>query len=91
MESCKHFDCCREKGFDGCWECGEFPCGGMHDKVRVRAFVEFIKLNGEERILDCLEQNEKDGIVYHYPGQYEGDYDKCKTVAEVIRILEGEK
>jgi hypothetical protein len=42
MESCKHFDCCREKGFSGCWECNEFPCGGMHDKVRVRAFVEFI-------------------------------------------------
>jgi len=91
VEWCKHFDCCRGKGLKGCWECDEFPCGGMHDKVRVKAFVEFIKLNGEEKMMDCLDRNEKDGIVYHYPGKYEGDYDKCKTVDEVIEMLEGAK
>ena len=90
-EWCKHFDCCREKGLEGCWECDEFPCGGMHDKIRVRAFAEFIKLNGEEKMMDCLDRNEKDGIVYHYPGKYEGDYDKCNTVDEVIKMLEGAK
>ena len=90
MESCRHFDCCRKKGLNGCWECDEFPCGGMHEKVRVRAFVEFIKYNGEEKMMDCLERNEKDGIVYHYPGQYNGDYDKCKTVDEVMQMLEGD-
>jgi hypothetical protein len=89
FESCKHFDCCREKGYNGCWECADFPCGGMHDKVRVRAFVEFVRQNSEEKMLDCLERNEKAGITYHYQGQYEGDYDKFSTVDEVIKMLEG--
>ena len=90
-EWCKHFNCCKEKGLNGCWECDEFPCGGMHDKIRVRAFAEFIKKNGEEKMMDCLEHNERLGIAYHYAGQYEGDYDKCKTVEDVIKMLEGVK
>lgn len=79
----------KEKGLSGCWECNEFPCGGMHDKIRIRAFAEFIKKNGENMMMDCLERNEKRGIVYHYPGQLVGDYDKCETVENVIKILEG--
>jgi hypothetical protein len=55
----------------------------MHDKIRVLAFAEFIKRNGEEKMMDCLVRNEKQGVVYHYPGQVIGDYDKCKTVDEV--------
>jgi hypothetical protein len=34
-------------------------------------------------MLDCLESNEESGISYHYRGQYDGDYDKLKTVDEV--------
>ena len=90
-EWCKHFSCCKEKGLNGCWECDEFPCGGMHEKVRVLAFAEFIKQNGEEIMLECLERNKKAGIVYHYHGQLDGDYDKCKTVDAVMKILEGAK
>ena len=88
-EWCKHRNCCIEKGLSGCWECGEFPCGGMHDKIRVFAFAEFIRQNGEDKMMDCLERNEKSGIVYHYPGQLDGDYEKCKTVDEVMKMLEG--
>jgi len=90
-EWCKHFNCCKEKGLNGCWECGAFSCGGMHDKPRVRAFAEYIKRNGEEKLLDCLERNEKLGIFYHYAGQLIGDYDKCETVDEVMAMLEGAK
>ena len=90
-EWCKHFNCCKEKGLNGCWECDEFPCGGMHDKVRVLAFAEYIKQNGEEKMMDCLERNEQAGVVYHYQGQLVGDYDKYETVDEIITMLEGAK
>lgn len=86
---CKHFKCCKEKGISGCWECCDFPCGGMHDKARVYAFAEFIRLNGEEKMMDCLNRNEKVGIVYHYEGQLVGDYDQCETSKDVIKMLEG--
>ena len=88
-EWCKHFICCKEKGLNGCWECGEFPCGGMHEKIRILAFAEFIKQHGEEKVMECLERNEKNGIVYHYPEQLVGDYDKYETVDKVSEILKG--
>ena len=25
---CKNYNCCKEKGLNGCWECTEFPCAG---------------------------------------------------------------
>jgi hypothetical protein len=61
----------------------------MLDKTRIRAFAEFIKLHGEVELIDVLERNEKAGVVYHYDGQLVGDFDKCETVEEVIKILEG--
>ena len=88
-EWCKHFSCCKEKGLNGCWQCAEFPCGGMHEKVRILAFAEYIKRNGEDKMLDCLERNEISGTIYHYPGQLIGDYDKCETVDEIHKVLEG--
>lgn len=31
---CKNYNCCREKGLNGCWECEQFPCnGGMLESV----------------------------------------------------------
>ena len=85
---CKNLRCCRERGLNGCWECAEFPCrGGMLDNVRIRAFAGFVKRFGVERILDCLERNEKAGIVYHYPGKLNGDYDKHGTEERIIAMI----
>lgn len=39
----------------------------------------------------CLKETKGPGVVYHYPGQIVGDYDKCKTVDAVIKMLEGLK
>jgi len=87
-EWCKNFNCCKEKGLGGCWECAEFPCsGGMLDKTRVRAFAGFIKRYGEEEMLSCLERNEKDGIVYHCENQLTGDYDKPQSEEEIISLI----
>ena len=62
-EWCKNFNCCRERGLSGCWECSEFPCtGNMLDKMRIRAFARFMKEYGENKFLDCLEINEREDI-----------------------------
>jgi len=92
-EWCKNFRCCKEKGLNGCWECDEFPCAGsMLDKIRIRAFAGFIKEYGTDCLLQCLEKNEKNGIIYHYPGKLTGDYDIPETEDEIIdMILNGKK
>ena len=85
---CKNFKCCKEKGLNGCWECNDFPCsGGMLDKARIRAFASFIKKYGEDEFLECLEKNEKNGIVYHYPASIFGDYDKYETEEEIMDMI----
>lgn len=87
-EWCKSFNCCKEKGLNGCWECSDFPCNNqMLDKLRVRTFAKFIGENGEEKLMDLLEKNEKSGLVYHYEGQLVGDYDIPKTEDEIIQLI----
>ena len=82
---CKNYNCCKEKGLNGCWECSEFPCTGyMLDKPRIRAFAKFARRYGVEELEKCLLRNKEKGIVYHYEGQLVGDYDKCQTEEEII-------
>ncbi len=85
---CPNYGCVTERGLEGCWECPEFPCGkGMLEKPRMRAFVRFAKEHGVEGLLDRLAENERAGIVYHYPGGLTGDYD-LPTEEEVLDLLE---
>jgi ribosomal protein S18 acetylase RimI-like enzyme len=60
----------------------------MHDKIRIRAFCQFIRQHGEKELIDSLERSGKAGIIYHYDGKLIGDYDKCQSAEEVIRMLE---
>lgn len=90
-EWCKNYNCCREKGLNGCWECGDFPCeGNMLDKLRIRTFARFVKEYGEDELVRCLLRNKENGIVYHYDGQLIGDYDIGKTEDEIIKIIKSE-
>lgn len=85
---CKNYNCCKEKGLNGCWECSEFPCTGcMLDKPRIYAFAEFARRYGVEELEKCLLRNKEKGIVYHYEGQLVGDYDKCQTEEEIIEMI----
>jgi len=87
-EQCVNYGCVKERGADGCWECPEFPCGkGMHSSVRIQAFARFAKEHGVERLLDCLERNERAGLVYHQPGGLTGDYD-LPTEREILELIE---
>ena len=85
---CKNYNCCKEKGLNGCWECSEFPCTRcMLDKPRIYAFAEFARRYGVEELEKCLLRNKEKGIVYHYEGQLVGDYDKCQTEEEIIEMI----
>jgi hypothetical protein len=54
----------------------------------VRAFVTFVKEHGVEFLLDCLERNEQQGIVYHHPGSLNGDYDVPQTETALIEMIQ---
>ncbi len=95
---CHQRRCCDEKGFEGCWECSDFPCGkDMQDVsqhgVRLIAFTEYVRRNSRKALAERLSENEKNGIIYHRdPVNYTGDYDGYSELEEVISLLEsGEK
>ena len=46
----------------------------------------FAKKYGEEKLLDCLERNEKNGIVYHRNG-INGDYDDFDDVEQLMNFI----
>lgn len=50
------------------------------------AFNLFIKRYGEDRLLDCLEENEKKGIIYHREG-LNGDYDGFDDAEKLIDFV----
>lgn len=87
-EGCFQYNCCTSKGIRGCWECADSPCGKdmlAIDKIKIRAFIRCIKEDGIHKFIGYLEQNEKDGIVYHRSGIY-GDYD-LSNENDVLRLL----
>ena len=57
---CKNYNCCKEKGLNGCWECSEFPFTGcMLDKPRIRG----------ERFKFCVNRKTDIRYVISYRGQ----------------------
>lgn len=85
---CKAFRCGRDRGIPGCWACEDFPCVDKRpDSPRIRAFTRFIFAHGEEALMDCLEQNERRGVVYHAAGSLEGDYDAFNTQEEILALI----
>lgn len=59
----------------------------MLDKLKIRTFAAFIRDNGEDELMSLLERNERNGMVYHYPGQIVGDYDAAATEAELMELI----
>lgn len=73
-EWCENRSCSIEKGVSSCYSCTENCKKGLLAKIKPQGFILFIKRYGLEKLLDCLEENEKNGVVYHREGIY-GDYD----------------
>jgi predicted TIM-barrel enzyme len=83
-----------EKGLRYCWECPETDCRiDVLEDLKPRAFNEFIRRYGMEKLMDCLERNEAAGVVYHRSKtDLYGDYDEPEEIEEIIHlILTGEK
>lgn len=88
---CENRRCSIERDLDGCYLCEEKDCKkGLLSKNKAYAFSLFARTYGIERLLDCLERNEKNGVVYHREG-ITGDYDEFGSVEEVMQfIMSGE-
>ena len=70
--------------------CDENCRKGLLNKIKPYAFSLFAKKYGEDQLLDCLERNEKNGIVYHRQG-ISGDYDDFDDVGELIHFIKNGK
>ncbi|MBO4579989.1 MAG: DUF3795 domain-containing protein [Clostridiales bacterium] len=87
-EWCVIRKCVIAKGISGCFECNPAECskGIYEEKIKPRAFAEYARRYGMEALLDRLEINEKNGIVYHREGIM-GDYDEFDDLEELIEFI----
>ena len=85
-DTCENRHCSFSRQFSHCYECPEDCRKGLLGKIKPYAFTQFVKRYGEEKLLDCLEENERNGIVYHRQGII-GDYDDFDDVETLIAFI----
>ena len=83
---CENRICSIEKEIPGCYACETDCKKGLLNKIKPYGFTLFIKRYGTESLLDCLEENEKKGILYHREGII-GDYDDFDDVEKLIEFI----
>lgn len=84
---CENRKCSIEKGLAHCYECTQ-PCRkGLLSKIKPYGFTLFAQRYGIDALLECLEQNEKNGVVYHREGIW-GDYDDFDNVEELLHFIQ---
>ncbi len=83
---CENRKCSMDLNLGHCYECDKDCKKGILSKIKPYGFNLFIKRFGEPELLDCLEKNEKAGVVYHKDG-INGDYDKFDDVEDIIRFI----
>lgn len=83
---CENKKCSTEKGLSHCYQCDADCQKGLLSKIKPYAFTQFIKRYGVEKLLDCLEENEKNGVVYHRDG-INGDYDDFEDAEQLIQFI----
>lgn len=87
---CENRRCTIEKGLSHCYECNEDCKKGLLNKIKPYAFTLFVKKYGEAELLDCLERNEKNGIIYHRDG-INGDYDDFDNIEDLMEFIKAGK
>ena len=72
-----------------CFECedAEQCQKGILSKLKPHTFTVFAKKYGMEKLVECLENNEKRGVTYHREGIV-GDYDDFSDMNELLEFIE---
>ena len=83
---CENRKCSLEKSVAHCYECPEDCHKGLLSKIKPYGFTLFAKRYGEDVLLNCLERNEKNGVVYHREGIV-GDYDDFDVAEKLIGFI----
>lgn len=83
---CENRKCSLEKSVAHCYECREDCHKGLLSKIKPYGFTLFAKRYGEDVLLNCLERNEKNGVVYHREGIV-GDYDDFDDAEKLIGFI----
>lgn len=83
---CENRKCSIKRGISHCYACENDCKEGMLGKIKPYGFTLFIKRYGVDRLLKCLEENERKGILYHREGIY-GDYDDFDEVEKLIEFI----
>ena len=83
---CENKKCSIEKELTHCYKCKENCKKGLLGKIKPYTLTLFAKKYGEEKLLDCLERNEKNGVVYHRDG-INGDYDDFDDVEQLMNFI----
>lgn len=83
---CENRICSIERDLKGCYLCDENCKKGLLSKIKPYGFRKFIQQYGMDMLLDCLERNEKNGVVYHREG-IKGDYDDFDDVDALIEFI----
>ena len=91
VDWCENRKCSIAKGLSHCHQCTDLCRKGLLGKIKPYGFTLFIRRYGLDTLLDCLERNERQGIVYHREGII-GDYDDFDDAEALISfILTGQR
>ena len=83
---CANRKCSIDKSLSYCYECDTECRRGLLSKIKPYGFTLFAKRYGVVELLDCLERNEKAGVIYHREG-ITGDYDDFDDVEKLIQFI----
>ena len=84
---CENRKCSIERNIENCCLC-EIDCKkGLLAKIKPYGFTVFARRYGIEVLLNCLEENEKKGVIYHRQGIV-GDYDDFDDVESLIQFIQ---
>ena len=85
-EWCENRKCSSENNYKNCSVCIQDCHKGLLSKIKPYGFTQFIKRYGEDKLLECLEKNEQNGVIYHREG-ISGDYDDFEDVEQLIGFI----
>lgn len=87
-DSCENLKCASSNKLSHCFECSDDNCRkGLLNSIKALGFTAFARRYSVDHLLDCLERNDKSGIVYHREGIF-GDYDKVDDLEELIDFIQ---